>query len=321
MPVDQQVAEFEIEHYSEHPDALLSLDQFSPSPTLFQDLGAFHRCAYNAPFFAVERSKKRFRVVQGCCNHWDCPRCGILVAKSHYGRIVTGARKIAETQELYFITVTCRGKEITVDEAKKSYLAWTSKFLDACYSKSKRMGLEWFYVQVTELQKRGHPHSHILSTFCPSDQRLGTVEKWSTDAQGRLVCSEVPALRSDWMLQQVTRSGLGSQYDISQVRTVEAASRYVAKYMFKDSQFRADFPKRWKRVRYSQSWPKMDRPKTNAFVLLSQEDWRKLENVASVIDAEQGDAYESANWFLRHSDAIIHEVKEGEKRDYGNANE
>lgn len=286
-----------------------SLDQFSPSPTHFPDLGAFHRCRYNAPYFAIERSEKRFKIVQGCCNHWDCPKCGIQVAKAHYGRIVVGARAIHETEEMWFITVTCRGKELTVEDAKAHYLEWTSKFLDACYSRAKRAGMAWAYVQVTELQRRGHPHSHILTTFHPSDLFCGTVDKWKTGVNGLLVCNKVPALRSDWLAAQVKKSGLGTEYDISRVQTVEACSRYVAKYMFKKSQFSADFPKRWKRVRYAQSWPKVTRQKSNAFVLLSQSDWRELANAARVLDVEEGDAYETASYYLRGYGLAIHEIK------------
>lgn len=265
------------------------------------------RCAFGAPFFAFQRAGGRYGVVQGCCNHWECPRCGILVAKRHYGRIVEGARAIAKDNDLWFITITCRGKDLSEDEATKNYLAWTSKFLDAAYAKAKRAGAAWFYVQVTEKQKRGHPHSHILTTFAPSDVVEGTKTNWRTDNTGSVVREELPALRSAWLQSAVISAGLGDQYDISQVRTVEAASRYVAKYMFKDSQFGAHFPKRWKRVRYSQSWPDFAKPKTDAFVLLSADDWRHLASVAIVVDVERGEAFDAANYFLRGHDVVIHE--------------
>lgn len=267
------------------------------------------RCAYGAPFFAFQREGARYGVVQGCCNHWECPRCGVLVAKKHYGRIVEGAREIAKEHELWFITVTCRGADLSEDEATKNYLAWTSKFLDACYAKAKRAGKAWYYVQVTEKQKRGHPHSHILTTFFPDDIVEGAKENWTTGASGEKRLEYDDALRSDWLQEMVQRAGLGEQYDISQVRTVEAASRYVAKYMFKDSQFGTHFPKRWKRVRYSQTWPNFAKTKTDAFVLLSSDDWRHLATLAAVVDAESGDALDTANYFLRGHDVIIHERK------------
>jgi len=320
MQLDQEVTDFEIESYSEASGVSDPLDLFSTSPTRYQDLCSFHRCRYNAPYFAIQRAKTRFKVVQGCCNHWDCPKCGIQVARAHYGRIVGGAREIAECNSLWFITVTCRGKEVTVEEAETKYLAWTSRFLDAAYASAKRNGQPWYYAQVTEKQKRGHPHSHILTTFDPTDAALSTKPDWKRDNTGRLVCTQIPAFRSAWMETAVVSSGLGSQYDISAVRQIEAASRYVAKYMFKEAQFQADYPKGWKRVRYSQSWPKREKQKTNAFVLMSKDDWVRLENTAAVIDAEAGDAFESAVWFLRGSDIVIHEIKQGEKN-YGASDE
>jgi hypothetical protein len=233
----------------------------------------------------------------------------VQVAKKHYGRIVEGARLIAKENELWFITITCRGKDLSEDEATKNYLAWTSRFLDAAYAKAKRAGKAWFYVQVTEKQKRGHPHSHILTTFAPSDVVQGTKTNWRTDNAGSVVREELPALRSAWLQSAVISAGLGDQYDISQVHTVEGASRYVAKYMFKDSQFGAHFPKRWKRVRYSQTWPDFAKPKTDAFVLLSSDDWHHLASLAVVVDAECGEAFDAANYFLRGHDVIIHERK------------
>jgi len=289
------------------------LDLFSTSPTLLRTcagLSSSDRCKFGAPFFAFQRGGARYGVVQGCCNHWECPRCGVLVAKHHYGRIVVGAREIAEKHDLWFITITCRGKDVSEAEATKNYLSWTSKFLDACYAKQKRAGKAWFYVQVTEKQKRGHPHSHILTTFQPGDITSGLVQTWQTMADGRRQSEHREALRSEWLQSMVCRAGLGDQYDISQVRTVEAASRYVAKYMFKSSQFAAHYPKGWKRVRYSQSWPKLPATKTDSFVLLGSDDWRKLAQRAAVVDASSGDAFDTASFYLHGSDTIVYETRE-----------
>lgn len=288
------------------------LDLFSTSPTKEDFVlipSPSERCAYGAPFFAFQRGGRHYGVVQGCCNHWDCPRCGVQVAKRHYGRIVEGAREIAKDNPIWFITVTCRGKELSEADATKNYLAWTSKFLDACYSDAKRKGKAWFYVQVTEKQKRGHPHSHILTTFAPDDRVCGVKEDWQRNNAGRLVKKLVPALRSAWLQGQVVKSGLGDQYDISQVETVEGASRYVAKYMFKKAQFEAHYPKGWKRVRYSQTWPDFKKPPTDAFVLLSRDDWHHLATLAAVVDAESGEALENAQYFLKGSDTIVYEKK------------
>lgn len=303
----QENSDFRVESYA------TTLDLFSTSPTRACALpvSLSLRCAYGAPFFAFQKDGRRYGVVQGSCNHWDCPRCGKMVAKQHYGRIVEGCRTIAQEHQLYFLTLTCRGADLSVDEAEQNYLKWTSKFIDAAYTKTKREKGAWFYVQVTEKQKRGHPHSHILTTFAPDDIRQGYVTKWQRDNAGVLISKQVPALRSEWIHAQCVRAGLGDQYDISIVKTVEAASRYVAKYMFKESQFTANFPPRWKRVRYSQSFPKLPEQKTDAFVLLSSADWRLLASKAAVVDVQTGEAYETAAHFLAHDDIILNERRDG----------
>ena len=293
-------------------EAISPLDLFSTSPTQ-EDFVLSHspslRCDFHAPFFAYQEGGSRYGVVQGCCNHWECRRCGVLVAKQHYGRIVEGARQIAKDCPLWFITITCRGEGLSEADATKNYLVWTSKFLDRAYADAKRKGKRWEYVQVTEKQKRGHPHSHILTTFYPNDVVEGAKENWYQNASGARVHEWVDALRSEWLLEASVSAGLGEQYDLSVVENIEAASRYVAKYMFKDSQFSTHFPKGWKRVRYSQSWPKLAREKSDAFVLLSADDWRYLATLASVVDAADGEAYEQAEWNLRGSDTLVHRRK------------
>jgi len=289
------------------------LDLFSTSPTRYQDLcfsPEFAKCSYGAPYFAFQREGKRFGIVQGCCNHWDCVRCGIQVAKKHYGRIVEGCKALSEHDQLWFITITCRGKEVSVNDAEKNYLSWTSRFLDSAYASAKRVGKTWAYVQVTERQKRGHPHSHILTTFAPPDVFEGTRPDWRRRNDGELVQETVSCLRSTWLARAVVSSGLGSQYDISQVRTVEAASRYVAKYMFKKSQFEAHFPKGWKRVRYSQSFPHLAKKQSTAFVLLTRDDWMHLATLAAVVDVDSAQTASEAHYYLQGSGILIHERKE-----------
>lgn len=296
--------DWELERYSE------PLDLFSTSASVALVLSPSEHCSFGAPYFAFNRGGLRYGVVQGCCNHWECARCGQMVAKKHYGRIVEGAREIQKQHDLYFITVTCRGLELSASDALAGYGGWTHRFLRTCQQKFTRRGGTWFYAQVTEAQKRGHPHSHILTTFSPSDLVEGVKANYRTDRMGQHIEEFDDALRSDWIQEMVQKAGLGEQYDISAVREVEGAARYVAKYLFKDSQFGTHFPKRWKRVRYSQSWPKFEREKTDAFVLLSAQDWAKLAGLAAVVDCESGDAFTEASWQLRSSDTIVHDRKQ-----------
>lgn len=262
-------------------------------------------CIYNAPFFAAKQPPGHWRLIQGCCNHWDCPRCGEMRAKQEYGRIVEGCRKLTESgKQLYFITVTCKGLELSVEDALENYLKWTSKLLDAAYTKAKRMGLHWTYVQVTELQSRGHPHSHILTTFNPDDLETGTKRNFGMH-EGVYQWHDKEVLRSEWLQGQVLKSGLGEQYDISEVESVEGASRYVAKYLFKDEMFKYKFPKHWKRVRYAQSFPKLvKRENENVLPLVTDNQWNDFLNERDEIFIK-GDDKEAVLRKMRHLDNFV----------------
>ena len=193
---------------------------------------------------------------------------------------------------------------MALDEAERNYLLWTNRFLTACRTKAKREGRDWYYVQVTEKQKRGHPHSHILTTFCPHDLREGEKDNWRHQG-GILVNERVSCLRSDWLQSVCISAGLGSEYDVSRVKTAAAASRYVAKYMFKKTAFSADWPKGWKRVRYSQSFPQLPERETNAFVLLAQADWRKLASLAIVVTTDSENTKAEVLYHLRGHDILV----------------
>jgi len=154
------------------------------------------------------------------------------------------------------------------------------------------------------------PHSHLLTTFEPGDLYAGSVTKWRKK-QGALESYQKDAIRSEWLSNAVVRSGLGEQYDISLVRSEAAASRYVAKYMFKQTAFAADWPKGWKRVRYSQTFPKLPELKSDAFVLLTWQDWNELGRRAVTVTCADEDTFEYAAWKLHESDVVVrrHKVK------------
>jgi hypothetical protein len=262
-------------------------------------------CVHNAPFFAYETAQKTWHITQGNCHHWDCPRCGLGRAKQEYGRMVEGSRKLAENFPLYFITITCRGKEISHEYAEENYGKWTNRLLDACRLQAKRKGGEWHYAQVTERQKRLHPHSHFITTFCPPITAVTTVRKKKRQESGQYKIIVSSHIRSDWFEGQIKRSGLGEQYDISVVQSAEGASRYVAKYLFKPTIFTADWPKGWKRVRYSQSFPDTPERKTNAIALITHEDWYKLAKRALFVTCSTIDDFEEASNQLHFHDTIV----------------
>jgi hypothetical protein len=219
--------------------------------------------------------------------------------------MVNGCRVLADNLPLYFITVTCRGKEISHEYAEENYGKWTNRLLDACRIKSKRAGGQWHYVQVTERQKRLHPHSHFITTYAPPISSILTTRKKVQQADGKYKFIVSTHIRSDWFEGQIKKSGLGKQYDISVVESAEGASRYVAKYLFKPSIFTADWPRGWKRIRYSQSFPDAPERETNAIVLLTQEDWYRLAERTVLVTVSNLDDYQEASNRLHFHDTIV----------------
>jgi hypothetical protein len=219
--------------------------------------------------------------------------------------MVEGCRTLAKDYPLYFITITCRGKEISHEYAEKHYGEWTNRLLDNCRQKCKRSDGFWNYVQVTERQKRQHPHSHFITTFCPPITATKTVRKKKIEADGSARWVVSTHLRSDWFAEAVCSSGLGEQYDITRVESAEGASRYVAKYLFKSSIFTTNWPKGWKRIRYSQGFPKQEKKQSDAIVLLSLQDWVDLSEYAVVVDCPDLDVYEVVTRKLTGSDVLV----------------
>lgn len=258
--------QFDGDIYSEEDLEQLRLPSLTYIAQVRQTLNQTVDCSYNAPFYAVLKSDRAV-LKRACCNHWDCPKCGVSRALHEYWRIVDGCEQLNESNSLYLITITCKGKDgMNAADSEELYLNWTSKLLDAWRLHTKRGERgEWTYVQITERQKRGHPHSHFLCTMCPEVSRQFTDDKQRVH------------YRSDWFTGQVQKSGLGIENDIQPIISAQAASRYIAKYLFK-SALTMVWKKGWKRVRYSHSFPKAREYEKEAetIVLLRLTDWTQL---------------------------------------------
>lgn len=250
------------------------------------------KCAYSAPYICFQNQEaKTWHVQQSCCNHWDCPRCGIIRAKEEYARIVTGAEKLTEDgYKLYFWTVTCRGKELSRDEAETGYLEWTDRLLASVRMKTKRAIAFWCYVQVTERQRRGHPHSHLLTTYIPDDAI--PYAKGELLPNGRY--AQHDCLWSEWFRQANVSAGLGVECDLSAVKSAAAVARYVGKYLFKQTALDT-WPPRWKRVRYSQNWPELpDKHNPTAFPVIKFRDWFRIHELHVPVRADSVYTYSAA---------------------------
>lgn len=264
------------EGFEGEPDADTRLDHLSSiSQTNF--------CPFGAPLIASIVAGQG-KILQTCCNHWECPVCGMVRAEREYRTIVHGSTVLSSDHNLYFWTITCRGKEISLEEAEENYYAWCNKLLTNARAKAKRCELFWAYVAVTERQKktRMHPHSHIITTFCPDD---GVVTR---DASGRRI------IVSSWFAKANASAGLGSQCRITQVDSAIAVARYVAKYMRKQTMFDV-WPSNWHRVRYSRNWPRLPEFKPDfMLVLKSRRDWEELDDQHVRFECANSGVYEYA---------------------------
>jgi len=295
--------------------AFVPLDLFSTSQTNFRpktrnkeppDRKIYDECMNNAPYFAYQIEGKKYGVVQGCCNNWNCPRCGQQRAREEYGRIVVGAREIAKTETLYLLTITCRGKEMSLDEAERNYIKWTNRLLTNLRTKAKRASHKWYYASVTERQKRSHPHSHFITNYCPDDVlvvKKGEIKYCKTLAEG--FPAKHTTLQSYELERDCTSAGLGCMYDLSRLNSVEAGSRYAAKYLFKSDIFETKWPKGWRRVRYSQSWPKWDKKAGKAFVLLTAMDWGRLAREAVIVKTQNDGVQKAVAAHIGYTGVII----------------
>lgn len=244
---------------------------------------AWERCEFGAPYIFFHDRTGHARIVAGCCNHWECPRCGQLRALAEYGRLVHGARTLAaDGHTLYFLTLTCRGREVSLADAETNYYTWTSRALDTLRHAETRAGRPWHYAQVTERQQRGHPHSHLLTTYHPTDGHPET--RWHRKADGTIEWRE--SIRSDMLLITVTRAGLGPEYELTEVRSPQAVAVYIGKYLFKTA-LATKWPRGWKRIRYSQSWPKLpEQTDGDGWPLRTLADWKRVAALNEVVQVD-----------------------------------
>lgn len=280
------------------------LDLFSIS----QKIG--EKCIHHAPYLCVPPTPQRHgHLAQGCCNDWLCPRCGPMRARHEYGRMVEGARTLSLDNQLYMLTITCNGDE-DWQWAEQQYLDRTNRFLSTCRAQARKSGGKWAYAQVTERQKRLHPHSHFITTFAPNDifspfdeyeRYLASVSRINAKipySQRFTAISRddltIHDLHSEWLMLQAVKVGLGVQARISEIDVVEGASRYISKYLFKDCML-TEWPKKWRRVRYSNSWPKLPRlENSNAFPVITASDWQKVAELSGTIETDWPDTYAMA---------------------------
>lgn len=241
------------------------------------------KCEFGAPFICWKDDKHRWNIGQGSCNHWECPRCGQIRARREFARMVIGALELTSGGErLFFITITCRGREMPLRQAEENYLRWSNRLLTASRANARKTNQEWAYACVTERQKRGHPHSHLISTWCPHDAE-GVEEDTELENGAR---AGKNCLYSRWFVERNHSAGLGVQCNISEIQNPIGAASYLAKYFFKLALHEV-WPQGWRRVRYSRNWPKLEEhDDCEAFPVVTLRDWQKVARLPGKVYAQ-----------------------------------
>lgn len=268
------------------------------------------KCINDAPMICIPpKDDKPARLFQGTCNSWNCPRCGLMRAATEYARMCEGIKNLQKQgRKLFMITITTKGT-VTSAAAEKSYLADTNRLLTVMRAEAKRNDCEWRYVAITERQKRGNPHTHMITTYCPQDafyisdnypryvREVAILNRW-LPIEMRFTPKKPQKIKegemfSRWLCMKSVSAGLGVQCNISRLRNVVAAGIYIAKYLFK-SAVDERWPKGWKRIRYSQNWDKLPEPEeTEAFPVLTREDW-VVVSLYKAVETDDPNVYEIA---------------------------
>lgn len=166
------------------------------------------------------------------CGKWSCPVCAPLNALREAIRCANGIGALrSEGVTGSFITLT---QPPSVKTASFAYSIlpkqWNTLRMKWTRWANER-GLPFDYAAFVEGQSRraGMPHFHIIGTFAPSKE---TLRQWAV------------------------QSGLGYQVDRQELGASNGAAWYVSKYSTKSSDA-AFMPKGFRRVRYSEDFPKM----------------------------------------------------------------
>ena len=102
------------------------------------------------------------------------------------------------------------------------------------YAKIKREEPDFAFVMIPELVDGHNFHVHMLSPFCPADER--------------------------WIKDEPRKRGLGYINEIKPVESKYKAGWYCAKYLSKDMV--AVWPKGFQRARKSKFWPSLPEPES-----------------------------------------------------------
>lgn len=191
-----------------------------------QDYPALKCETANRPYMAALRTDARIAVLyRPRCKKWSCPACAEF-NKWRWGKRATyGALELLEADTpLSFLTLTSNGAVWSVE---RTILVF-SRAWPALRKRATVAGGKFDYFIVPEKHKDGRLHLHGMVSL---------------------------ALSTRWWKDKAAGVGLGYHADEKPVRDALDVSRYVIKHLDKQMQTEG-WPKGFRRIRTSRSWPK-----------------------------------------------------------------
>lgn len=185
--------------------------------------------AKNRPFLVARNSEHLQAIIfRPRCKSWSCPACAEVNKSLWAIRAYQGARAIMdEGQTLYFLTLTSHEK-LTANQA---LWVWPKAWAKLRDRMKYAAGGVFHYIMIPEKHESGKLHVHAI---------------------------ESAGLGNTWVKKNARKSGMGYIDEEKRLRTPTGAAWYTTKYLTKSLEFNA-WPAGFRRIRTSQSWPKMEK--------------------------------------------------------------
>lgn len=172
---------------------------------------------------AINPNSKQIIFFRPFCKRWDCPVCGPKNAYKARLRALRGYQAFFDQgHKMSFLTLTPHEKLSSAASIPVMASAWNKLNV-----RIKRASQHHNYFLIPELHQSGKLHFHAL-----------------VDAD----------VKKKWWKDNARSCGMGYQNDLQEVNEAGGVGGYLTKYLVKMLDG-ASFPKGFRRIRTSQSWP------------------------------------------------------------------
>ena len=182
----------------------------------------------------INAEKKEAVIFNPRCKSWKCPYCAEKNSQDWQYRVLKGALELsAQGHALRFITLTSRTYATPTTSLYYFKQNWPKLQRRAKYNTEKNGAGLWTYIIIPEQHKTGVLHCHLIAT---------------TD------------LTSRWWHDNGYACGFGFQNKSIPVENPVGCAGYVTKYLAKSIAYN-QWPPKFRRIRASQKWPVVAKPK------------------------------------------------------------